>query len=129
LVVAFVLTFTLSFALFHYKDTIASTFAAKGATGLAGFDSEISAATSSSEVSPSPRFAVQVAAYENRAQAEALARRLSPRHELVTVSPAQVNGKLHYRVRIPAETGADAEHLAATLRRELGVEAWVVYLP
>jgi hypothetical protein len=128
-VFAFVLTFAISFGLFHYQETIASALSADGISWEVAQRGETSPVSSVPAVPRQRRFAVQVAAYESRAQAEALAQHLSTRHELVTVSPADINGKAYYRVRIPTETGADADRLAAGLRRELGIKAWVVYLP
>jgi hypothetical protein len=129
LVFAFVLTFVLSFGLFHYQETIASALSGNEVSWPVAQGGESSPATSLAEGPQQRRFAVQVAAYESRAQAEALAQRLSARQELVTVSPADINGKVYYRVRILMETGADADRLAARLRRELEVQVWVVYLP
>lgn len=129
LIFAFVLTFALSFGLFHYQETIASALSGNGLSWPVAQGGDASPATSVAGVPQQRRFAVQVAAYESRTQAEALAQRLSAHHELVTVSPADIDGKVYYRVRIPTKTGADADRLAVSLRRELGVEAWVVYLP
>jgi len=126
---AFTMAFSLGLASLHYQDKIESVLAGDGVPWSAGFDKQVSVATSVADIPPRGRCAVQVAAYESRAQAEALARRLSTHQEEVIVSPAQINGKMYYRVRIPTEKGADAERLAASLRRELGVDAWVVSLP
>jgi hypothetical protein len=128
-VIAFVLTFAISFGLFHYQETIASALSADGISWEVAQREKTSPVSSVPAVPRQRHFAVQVAAYESRPEAEALAQHLSARHELVTVSPADINGKAYYRVRIPAETGADADRLAVGLRRQLGVEAWVVYLP
>ncbi len=126
---AFTMAFSLGLASLHYQDKIESVLAGDGVPWSAGFDKQASVATSVADIPPRRRCAVQVAAYESRAQAEALARRLSAHQEEVIVSPAQINGRMYYRVRIPTERGADAERLAARLRGELGVEAWVVSLP
>ncbi|MFQ5777079.1 MAG: tetratricopeptide repeat protein [Terriglobia bacterium] len=76
------------------------------------------------------RFAVQVAAHESRARAEALARELSTRYRYPTlVSPVEVRGKVFYRVRIAVATRGEANALAARLLRERRLKAWIVSLP
>lgn len=76
-----------------------------------------------------PRFAVQVGAYEDRAEAERKAESFSSNYSYVLVTQTQVGGKVFHQVRIPVETKAEAKALAARLQRESKIETWVVPLP
>jgi len=85
-----------------------------------------------SQLSPDPAtrhfpFAVQVSAEEDLSVAITWANRLSDRHELdARISRVGVNGRWLYRVRIPAESRAAADRFAEQLRREEGLEPWIV---
>lgn len=129
LVFAFVLTFCLSVALFHYQEPIAAFLTSRGAGLWAGEELEVDAAAAVTASLTKREVAVQVAAYESRARADALAERLAAYGEEIEVSPVNLNGRAYYRVRILMETVPAAERLAARLRSELSVDAWVVYLP
>ena len=73
------------------------------------------------------RYAVQVGAYEDRAQAEALAQELSQRYQKqVGIFPVEVRGKTLYRVRIHVESRAEAAELAERLPREQNLPVWIV---
>ncbi len=76
------------------------------------------------------RFAVQLGAFEKRSDAEALARKITDRYKLsVQVAPATVEGRTVYRVRIPADSKAQAETVAARIGAEQNLKTWVVSLP
>ena len=78
----------------------------------------------------SPRFAVQAGAFADRGRAESLAQELSSAYKLtVLVAPAEVDGRLFHRVRIPAQTEAEAKALAARVGSEQKLKATVVHLP
>ena len=77
-----------------------------------------------------PRFAVQLGAFLKRANAEALANRVSSRYQQETlVAPWEVNGRTVYRVRILVETEAEAESLSARIGREQKLKTWIVTIP
>jgi len=78
---------------------------------------------------PRHRFAVQVGAYEDRAEAERRAQSFSSNYPYVLVTQSQVGGKVFHQVRIPVETKAEAKALAAKLQHESKIETWVVPLP
>ena len=78
---------------------------------------------------PRHRFAVQVGAYEERAEAERVAQAFSSSYPYVLVTQRQVGGKLYHQVRLPVETRAEANALAAKLERESKINTWVVPLP
>ena len=72
-------------------------------------------------------FAVQVGAFKDRARADALAAKLSGRYQqTILVAPVTVGNQTFYRVRFLAETKPDAKTLAATLRQNDNLLAWVV---
>lgn len=75
------------------------------------------------------RYAVQVGAYRNHGQAEAVARRLSSDFKLVEVSPVLVRGETLHRVRIPAETREVAEQHAARIREANRLQTLVIRRP
>ena len=77
-----------------------------------------------------PRFAVQVAAFNQRADAEALASRLSEQYGLQTlVAPVEVCGVTLYRVRLLVQNKNEAESLANTFLRTEKLKVWIVPLP
>jgi cell division septation protein DedD len=77
-----------------------------------------------------PRFAVQVAAFDRRADAEALASRLSEQYGLQTlVAPVEVCGDTLYRVRLMAQNKDEAKSLANTFLRTENLKVWIVPLP
>ena len=79
---------------------------------------------------PRARFALQVGAFLKRANAEALAKRISSRYQRETlVAPWEVNGRTVYRVRILVETEAEAESLSARIGREQKLKTWIVPIP
>jgi hypothetical protein len=76
-----------------------------------------------------PRFAVQVAAYDRRAGAEALASRLSEQYGLQTlVAPVEVRGETKYRVRLLVKNKDQAESLANTFLRTEKLKVWIIDL-
>jgi hypothetical protein len=76
-----------------------------------------------------PRFAVQVAAYDRRAGAEALASRLSEQYGLQTlVTPVETRGETKYRVRLLVKNKDQAESLAKTFLRTENLKVWIVAL-
>ncbi len=76
------------------------------------------------------RFAVQLGAFLKRANAEALANRISSRYQRgALVAPWEVNGRTVYRVRILVETEAEAESLSARIGRERKLKTWIVTIP
>lgn len=86
-----------------------------------------SAHPGSSEPATTPWYAVQIGAFENRAEAEAAVKSLSSTYQLETVVlPVEVNGKTLYRVRVFVETQAEAEALAARLRQEQKLQPWTI---
>jgi cell division protein FtsN len=77
-----------------------------------------------------PRFAVQVAAFDQRADAEALASRLSEQCGLQTlVAPVEARGKTLYRVRLLVQNKNQAKSLASAFLRTEKLKVWVVSLP
>ncbi len=77
----------------------------------------------------SPRFAVQVGAFENRTSALTLASQLSDRYELaILVAPVELRNRTLHRVRILVETRTEAEALAASLLRDQKLETRIVAL-
>jgi cell division septation protein DedD len=81
-------------------------------------------------LSQGPRFAVQVAAFDRRASAEALASRLSDQFGVQTlVAPVEAQGQTLYRVRLLVETKDQAENVADTFLRSEKLKVWIVALP
>jgi cell division septation protein DedD len=80
--------------------------------------------------SQGPRFAVQVAAFDRRPSAEALASRLSDQFGLQTlVAPVEAHGQTLYRVRILVGNRDQAENVADTFLRTQKLKVWIVALP
>jgi hypothetical protein len=80
-------------------------------------------------VAEGPRFAVQVAAFDRRAGAEALAYRLSKQYGLETlVAPVEVRGETKYRVRLLVKNKDQAKSLADTFLRTEKLKVWIVAL-
>jgi cell division protein FtsN len=76
-----------------------------------------------------PRYAVQVAACEQRAEAEALASRFSEQYGLQTlVAPVEAHGKTLYRVRLLVQNENQAKSLANTFLRTEKLKVWIVAL-
>jgi cell division protein FtsN len=76
-----------------------------------------------------PRFAVQVAAFNDRPSAESLASRLSEHFGLQTmVAPVESNGVTHYRVRILVGSKDEADKLAETFLHTENLKVWIVPL-
>jgi cell division protein FtsN len=76
-----------------------------------------------------PRFAVQVAAFDQRADAEGLASRLSEQYGLQTlVAPVEARGKTLYRVRLLVQNKNQAKSLASAFLRTEKLKVWVVPL-
>jgi len=76
------------------------------------------------------RFAVQVRAAESPDEAERWAELLSARvQQKALVVQVETHGKTFYRVRIPVESAAEAQNLAARVRHEFKLETWIVPLP
>ena len=76
-----------------------------------------------------PHFAVQVAAYDQRSGAEALAFRLSAEYGLQTlVAPVEMHGTTYYRVRIMVETKDLAESLVDAFLCTKKLKVWAVPL-
>jgi len=76
-----------------------------------------------------PRFAVQVAAFDNRPDAEALASSLSDHFGLQTVvAPVDSHGVTLYRVRLLVESKDEAEKLAETFLNTEKLKVWIVPL-
>ena len=77
-----------------------------------------------------PHFAVQVAAFNQRADAERLAARLSGEFGYQTmVAPVELSGKTFFRVRMLVRTRDEAENLAIDLSSKTKVSAWIDPLP
>lgn len=73
------------------------------------------------------RFAVQVGAFGDKAEADLLALRLSERfHQPVLTTPTQVGSRTLYRVRILVATKPEAEALALSLLRDDHISVWVI---
>jgi cell division septation protein DedD len=80
--------------------------------------------------SQGPRFAVQVAAFDRRASAEALASRLSDQFGVQTlVAPVEAHGQTLYRVRLLVGNKDQAENVADTFLRTAKLKVWIVSLP
>jgi cell division protein FtsN len=76
-----------------------------------------------------PRFAVQVAAFDDRPSAEALASRLSDHFGLQTlVAPVESNGVTLYRVRLLVGSKDEADKLAETFQHTENLKVWIVPL-
>jgi len=76
-----------------------------------------------------PRYAVQVAAFDRRESAEALAARLSEQFGLQTlVAPVESNGTTHYRVRLLVGSKDQADSVADTFLRKQNIKVWIVPL-
>jgi len=76
-----------------------------------------------------PRFAVQVAALDDRSNAEALASRLSDHFGLQTlVAPVEANGATLYRVRLLVGSKEEADKLAETFLRTENLKVWIAPL-
>jgi len=76
-----------------------------------------------------PRFAVQVAAFDDRPSAEALASRLSDHFGLQTlVVPVESNGVTLYRVRLLVGSKDEADKLAETFQHTENLKVWIVPL-
>ena len=89
----------------------------------------VEAPTPPESVPEGPRYAVQVAAYDQRAGAEALASRLSEKYGLQTlVARAEVRGETKYRVRLLVKNKDQAESLANTFLRTEKLKVWIVAL-
>jgi len=80
-------------------------------------------------VAAGPRFAVQVAAFPKRSDAEALAARLSDLYGLQTlVAPVDMGGGTQFRVRLLTETRDQAQNLADTFLRTQKLKVWIIPL-
>lgn len=78
---------------------------------------------------PGPHFAVQVAAYNRRENAEALAAQLSEQFGLqALVAPVEAHGATLYRVRLLVENKDQAESVANTFLRTENKKVWIVAL-
>lgn len=76
-----------------------------------------------------PRFAVQVAALDDRPSAEAFASRLSDHFGLQTmVAPVETNGVTRYRVRLLVGSKDEADKLADTFQHTENLKVWIVPL-
>jgi len=81
-------------------------------------------------IAQGPRFAVQVAAFERRPDAEALAARLSDQFGLQTlVAPVEANGQTFYRVRLLVKSKEEADSVADTFLRTENLKVWIVPFP
>lgn len=79
---------------------------------------------------PSPHFAVQVAAFSRRADAEALAAQVSEQYGLQTwVAPVEAGGETMYRVRLLVGSKDEAESVADSFLRNEKLKVWIVTLP
>jgi len=77
-----------------------------------------------------PHFAVQVAAFDRRDSAEALASRLSGQLGFQTlVEPVEVRGVTFYRVRLLVENKDQADSVASSFLRNEKLKVWIVPLP
>ena len=80
--------------------------------------------------SPGLHFAVQVAAFNRRADAEALAARVSEEYGLQTlVAPVEAGGETLYRVRLLVGSKNEAESVADSFLRNEKLKVWIVTLP
>lgn len=127
LVLTLVSAFSLGFAFLYYQDAIGYAIAEAWSGGPTALEKEGRVEPSATEARPQARFAVQVAAYEERDNAEELAKQLSLYEgRRILVVPAEVKGRTYYRVRIPVETQPEAEALAVRISREQQLPTWVV---
>ena len=79
---------------------------------------------------PSLHFAVQVAAFDRRADAEALAARVSEQYGLQTlVAPVEAEGGTLYRVRLLVASKDEADSVADSFLRNEKLKGWIVALP
>ena len=79
---------------------------------------------------PSPHFAIQVAAFNRRADAEALAAQISEQYGLQTlVAPVEAGGATMYRVRLLVASKDEAESVADSFLRNEKLKVWIVPLP
>jgi cell division septation protein DedD len=77
-----------------------------------------------------PHFAVQVAAFDQRAPAERLAATLSDEFGYQTmVAPVEMGGKTLFRVRMLVRTKDEADNLANALASQAKVRAWIDPIP
>lgn len=80
-------------------------------------------------VNETPRFAVQVGAFEHRASADALSLQLADRYKKpVLTAPTLSENRTLYRVRILVRTKAEADALALLISHNEKLETWVVPL-
>ena len=80
--------------------------------------------------SPGLHFAVQVAAFDRRADAEALAARVSEQYGLQTlVAPVEAEGGTLYRVRLLVASKDEADSVADSFLRNEKLKVWIVALP
>ena len=80
--------------------------------------------------SPDLHFAVQVAAFDRRADAEALAARVSEQYGLQTlVAPVEAGGATLYRVRLLVGSKDEADSVADSFLRNEKLKVWIVTLP
>jgi len=80
--------------------------------------------------SPGLHFAVQVAAFGRRADAEALAARVSEQYGLQTlVAPVETGGGTLYRVRLLVGSKEEAESVAESFLHNEKLKVWIVTLP
>jgi len=80
--------------------------------------------------SPALHFAVQVAAFDRRADAEALAARISEQYGLQTlVAPVEAEGGTLYRVRLLVASKDEADSVAQSFLRNEKLKVWIVTLP
>lgn len=81
-------------------------------------------------VNETPRFAVQVGAFEHRATADALSLRLADRYKKpVLTAPTLSDNRTLYRVRILVRTRTEADALALVISHNEKLDTWVVSLP
>ena len=77
-----------------------------------------------------PHFALQVAAFNERSDAERLAARLSDEYACQTlVAPVELDGKTLFRVRMLVQTRDEAQSLADALSSKAKVKPWIDPLP
>lgn len=120
--------FNLGLAL-RYRNQTAATMPPESPP-VEAHAAEVTPATPATPLTtPRYRFAVQVGAYEDRAEAERRAQSFSSNYPYILVTQSQVGSKVFHQVRIPAETKAEAKALAAKLQHESKIETWMVPLP
>ena len=77
-----------------------------------------------------PHFAVQVAAFNRRADAEALAAQVSEQYGLQAwVAPVEAGGQTMYRVRLLVRSKDEAQSVAESFLRNEKLKVWIVTLP